>query len=319
MTDLNLESKFLGGLLGSALGDCVGEIAFYMDNRVHLAQQVKSKSEIIYTDDTAMAIGITEALIENEGTLDPDLLGQIFHRNFEREPHRGYAMGPPTIFSEVDRTGKSYTEVASELFNGTGSYGNGASMRIAPIGLFYYDSSNLYELAKKSAMVTHAHPLGIDGAAVLAKAISILVDKDCQKWDVWDHREEYLEILIDFAQTEVYKKKLRQVVTYLSPDKELSFCSYELGSNVKSFESVPFSICAFLKNPHSFYDCILDTVMVSADRDTIGAMVGGLLGAYLGIDSIPQEWLERLENREYLRDLALKLIQLKSIRNNNLI
>ena len=104
--------------------------------------------------------------------LDQQLVGDSFRANFRREPWRGYASGPPTLFALVERQGLPYTQAARSLFGGQGSFGNGAAMRIAPLGLFFHDAPDLYNQASASACVTHAHPLGIDGAAVLAWAIA---------------------------------------------------------------------------------------------------------------------------------------------------
>ncbi|MBT8407071.1 MAG: ADP-ribosylglycohydrolase family protein, partial [Deltaproteobacteria bacterium] len=171
MTKPNLRAKYLGAMLGSALGDAIGELAFQYPERNTLSAVVESLAELRYTDDTAMAIGLASSLVE-KGYLDGQNLGETFRRNFEQEPWRGYATGPPTIFSMVRSTGISYTKAAQSLFGGGGSFGNGAAMRIAPLGLFFHDSSEIYQQACGSAEVTHAHPVGKDGAAIQAWAVS---------------------------------------------------------------------------------------------------------------------------------------------------
>ena len=51
-------------------------------------------------------------------------------------------------------------------------------------------------------------------------------------------------------------------------------------------------------------------ILNGGDRDTLGAMACGLSGAYLGIEAIPQAWWAKLENREYIEALALKLAEI---------
>ena len=159
MTKPNLRAKYLGAMLGSALGDAIGELAFQYPERNTLSAVVESLAELRYTDDTAMAIGLASSLVER-GYVDGQHLGGAFRRNFEQEPWRGYATGPPTIFSMVRSTGISYTKAAQSLFGGGGSLGNGAAMRIAPLGLFFHYSSELYQQACGSAEITHSHPVG---------------------------------------------------------------------------------------------------------------------------------------------------------------
>ncbi|MGV9171883.1 MAG: ADP-ribosylglycohydrolase family protein [Promethearchaeia archaeon] len=308
---MNLKSKFLGGFIGCALGDAIGEISFFCSNKQELLSKVESSTVVRYTDDTAMAIGLAEALIKYKDKLEPDQLGKIFHKNYNEEPRRGYGMGPPTIFKTVEQTDNSYTEVAKTLFNGSGSYGNGASMRITPLGLFYYDSPDIYEKAKTSAVATHTHPLGIEGAAILAKAVSLVVTKDPKSSEIKEERKEFLATLIDFAQTEEYKNRLNKAMDLLDKDEDLEYCARILGSNVLSFKSVPFSIYAFLNEHDSFKDCLIETALVSEDRDTVGAMACGLSGAYLGLNAIPDQWIQKLENREYIKELAEKLYELQ--------
>lgn len=168
MTIVNERSKTLGSLIGSALGDAVGEIVLHAAGRglianedVHLsvssADLLKLASEIKelkYTDDTAMAIGLAESLIAR-GRIDQKHLGDRFRVNYDREPWRGYANGPPAIFLLAEQRCLSYAEasriVGEALYGNQGSYGNGAAMRVAPVGLFFHDDPGLYSHAEASA------------------------------------------------------------------------------------------------------------------------------------------------------------------------
>ena len=308
---MDIKSKFLGSIIGSALGDSIGELAFNYHEKEELIKEINNRKAIRYTDDTAMVIGIAETIISNKGDWATEDLGAQFHQNYKREPYRGYGLGPPMIFRTVEREHKKYQEVAEGLFGGDGSYGNGASMRIAPLGVFYYESKNIYEIAKRAAVATHTHPLGIDGAAILAKLISILIPKDPDKFDIKQHEIEILTEIIEFAKTDEYKSKLSKIKDLLEKNADIIDAEKIVGSNVLAFTSVPFSIFAFFRNPYSFKDALLDTVLVSRDRDTVGAMMSGLLGSFLGINKIPKNWINKLENMEYIRQLATSLYEIK--------
>ncbi|MGD2206059.1 MAG: ADP-ribosylglycohydrolase family protein, partial [Anaerolineae bacterium] len=145
-----LTSKFLGGMIGSALGDAIGEMAFRRPSQAGLRAWIGQAERLVYTDDTAMALGLAESLAE-VGGVDPQRLGDTFRANFVQEPWRGYASGPPTVFALVERQGMTYVEAARSLFGGEGSFGNGATMRIAPLGLFFHGAPDLYEQARASA------------------------------------------------------------------------------------------------------------------------------------------------------------------------
>ncbi len=296
-----MQDKFLGGLIGCALGDAIGELAFRYRTEERLQQAIAQSTQLRYTDDTAMAIGLASSLTER-GTIDAQHLGDTFRKNYGREPWRGYASGPPTIFRQVESGGVTYAEAAKELFGGEGSFGNGAAMRVVPVGLFYHGSPSLYAKVRSSAEVTHAHALGIDGAAIIARAVSLATEPGPPlEW------EPFLDDLIALAQTSEMRARLKsagEAIRARTPPQEVGM---RLGPGVAAHQSVPFAIYAFLSHPQSFTACLFCAALNSGDRDTVAAMACSISGAYLGIDALPREWQEKLENREILAGLAKRL------------
>jgi poly(ADP-ribose) glycohydrolase ARH3 len=305
MTDI--KTKYLGGMVGSALGDAIGELAFQYRKKEDLCIQSDRSKEFSYTDDTAMSIGLAESIIK-KGCLDQQDLGETFRYNYEREPWRGYASGPPTIFSIVKQLGITYAEAARSLFGGVGSLGNGAAMRIVPVGLFFHNSPDLYEKACISASVTHVHPVGKDGAAVQARAVSLAVNLDPKEAFPY---KTFIDSLIDFAITPKIEEKILLVQKLINAQSPPSFAAEQLGRTVAVHESLPFALYSFLRHPKSFEDCLFCATLNGGDRDTLGAMACAISGAYLGIESIPQSWRQKLENRSYIEDLALKLSEIR--------
>ena len=72
--DERLTHKILGGMIGSALGDAIGELAFHYRTRDLLCAQIDLHEPLTYTDDTAMAIGLAES-IRRTGKIDLKELG----------------------------------------------------------------------------------------------------------------------------------------------------------------------------------------------------------------------------------------------------
>jgi poly(ADP-ribose) glycohydrolase ARH3 len=205
----------------------------------------------------------------------------------------------------VEHTGISYPEAAGRLFGGEGSYGNGAAMRVAPVGLFFRDSPDLYDLAAASAAVTHAHPLAQDGAAVQAFAVAQAVSTDPREPF---SPQAFLEAIFTVARTREFQEKLclvRSLLSRRAPGRE---AARALGQSVRIHESLPFALYAFLAQPQSFEDCICGAVLSGGDRDTLGAMAGALSGAYLGIGALPPPWLRKLEHRDLIERLAGSLL-----------
>jgi ADP-ribosylglycohydrolase len=69
---------------------------------------------------------------------------------------------------------------------------------------------------------------------------------------------------------------------------------------------------AFLSHSQDYASTIIYAISLGGDTDTIASMAGAISSAYLGIDAIPQEWVARLENKDYIQSLADKLWQIAS-------
>jgi poly(ADP-ribose) glycohydrolase ARH3 len=309
MNPTGIQPKFIGGMVGSALGDAIGEKAFVYPQEELLRSKLEQLSEVRYTDDTAMALGLAESII-SKGCIDEQNLGITFNNNFECEPWRGYASGPPTVFALAKQGDITYSEAAQSLFGGQGSLGNGAAMRIVPVGLFFHKSKDIYEQACASARVTHVHPVGMDGAAVQAFAVAQAVKLDP---DVGFSPEELAQILIDFSRTPEIQEKMRLVQQLIGQSVLPDAAAKLIGRTVAVHESMPFAVYSFLRNAQSFEDCICCAIMNGGDRDTLGAMAGAISGAYLGVEAIPQSWCQKLENREYIENLAATLAKMVAV------
>lgn len=163
---------------GIALGDCFGQTFFVSDEIA--CQRIKDR-EILnepwyFTDDTVMAIGIYR-ILEKYGKIDQDELAKVFANNYALDWHRGYGATAHSILRSIGE-GKDWREVASGVFDGMGSMGNGGAMRVAPIGAYFADDlDKVLYYAKASAEVTHAHIEGIVGAMAVAAASAMFLNK----------------------------------------------------------------------------------------------------------------------------------------------
>jgi poly(ADP-ribose) glycohydrolase ARH3 len=293
-----LRSKFVGCLVGSAIGDALGK---------HLEGSQESEAKIKrfsgrWTDDTHMMIGVAESMIANKG-FDGSHMTQIFIKNYKLEPWRGYANGPPQVFRWI-KSGVAWNEAAKRLFGGAGSYGNGAAMRVAPVGIFFHDDpEHLRSVAYEQSRITHVHELGMEGAAIQAYAVALAVNADpSSEIDSC----AILKKLKVFTHNKLYKRKLELVWELMSETSKRKV-ALELGNGVEAYNSVPTAIYCFLRNKGSFDDSVLYAVSLGGDTDTIGAMTGAVSGAYYGDQAIPELWKSRLEKRDYIEKLAEKL------------
>ena len=289
-------AKFVGSLVGTAIGDSLGA-----DREGFFGFREVREIGHRYTDDTAMMIGVAESLIQCRG-FDGEHMAKTFIKNYEIEPRRGYGPGPPRVFDLIKR-GVSWDKAAEEIYPG-GSFGNGAAMRIAPIALFYYeDEEKLRQMAYESSRITHTHSLAMEGAALEAYAVSLALREE----------PKFLDKLKEFTRLELYERKLEGIERLLDKKEDRQEIVRELGNGIEAFNSVPTAIYSFLANS-SFAEALVYAVSLGGDTDTIGAMTGAIAGAWWGLTEIPFAWQRRLENGEYIEELARGLWKMKEIK-----
>lgn len=295
-----LISKFLGCMIGSAIGDALGRPR----EGSGISRTEDFEFDGRYTDDTEMMIGVAESLIKKRG-FDGEHMAHTFMRNFD--PTRGYGLGPPRVFSLI-MSGEKWNEASTRLFGGNGSFGNGASMRIAPIGLLYHDDiSRLRSVAYSSSQITHSHRLGKEGAALQACAIALVLLEVPPSLGP-------LRIVAELnrlTKEPIYQKKLEITHNFLSKTPRKKDVITQLGNGIEAFCSVPTAIYSFLSHLDDFRSAVTYAVSLGGDADTIGAMTGAMAGAYHGFKDIPPGWFDRLENGEYIRTLTERLLRLR--------
>ncbi len=297
------KDRFAGSLIGLAIGDALGghfesQSPDWLQGRfpsIPALFQNPPKAPWYYTDDTQMAIGVAEGLLA-DGAMQEESLLRIFANNYEH--WRGYGRGVRMIL-DTYKEGGDFRFWIEEQFPG-GSFGNGAAMRVAPVGLaFQGDLSRVAEQAELSARPTHVHPLGIEGAKLLAVAVALAVQM--QRFD----RDEFFSQLLEFAKDDEFRKKLERAQRIQKP-RELS----ALGNGIAAQDSVVTAIACFALSPNCYRDVIGSAILNGGDTDTIAAMAGAVCGAHLGLSGIPQELRDSLENVERGYDYILNLANL---------
>jgi poly(ADP-ribose) glycohydrolase ARH3 len=303
--------KFQGALLGTFVGDALGMPVEGMTHEDILVEYGGPLKEMAdgrlpkgsYTDDTQMMIGLAEALAEN-GKVDCSLIGSRFVDNFEAR--RGY--GPATIkIIEQLRRGARWDAPAKKVYDGLGSFGNGAPMRIAPLGcMFYDDISRLREAAESCSSITHTHPLGMEGGVIQALAVALAIGTDPR--DGLDPMT-FIAKLIKFSNKAEFIKPLKTVKELLGRKEppEVYEVVKALGNDVKAYTSCPAAIYSFLSHWSSFEDTVVYAVNLGGDTDTIGAMAGAISGGFHGLKAVPKRWFDELDNLDKGRDYVLEL------------
>ncbi|MGW4247441.1 ADP-ribosylglycohydrolase family protein, partial [Nocardia sp. NPDC004722] len=166
-SDLTIARDSLDGL---SVGDALGAQFFVPGRSVpELVAGKPPAGPWEWTDDTEMACSVYAELREHGG-IDRDRLAAVFADRCE--PYRGYGGGTVVVLHQI-RDGRPWAEAAGAVFDGVGSWGNGAAMRVAPLGAYFAGRPDRAAAqAASSAEVTHRHPEAIVGAMAVAVAAS---------------------------------------------------------------------------------------------------------------------------------------------------
>ncbi|MFT4541467.1 MAG: poly(ADP-ribose) glycohydrolase ARH3 [Planctomycetota bacterium] len=292
--------RFQGCLLGLALGDTHGapheggpieRLLWRMIGRT-------KTGEMRFTDDTQMSLDLAQSLLDR-GQLDQDDLAYKFARSYRWS--RGYGPGAVKLLRRIAK-GQDWRKANRSVFP-NGSWGNGGSMRAPVIGLWFCRRfDDLAEAARASAQITHAHPLGIQGAVVIASATALaLTDEDSVA---------IVRRLIHQCEGDVFFKKLTKLEAWLVKSHEPSAPELraELGNGMAAADSCVSALALALSHrSRSFEDLLLQAARIGGDVDTIGAMAGAIWGAANGHAALPTHALARVEQREYLEEVATAL------------
>ncbi|HEX4223331.1 MAG TPA: ADP-ribosylglycohydrolase family protein [Pseudonocardiaceae bacterium] len=233
-----------------------------------------------WTDDTEMACTVLTELAEHH-QIDQGSLAATFADRCE--PYRGYGPGAVVILHRI-RDGVPWRQAAGEVFDGTGSCGNGAAMRVAPLGAWFFDDlDRAAEQAVRSAEVTHAHPEGIAGAVAVALAASIATRPRIAPVD-----------LIDGVRHRTPPGQVRDGIERAAGmlGRSIAEAGYELGNGarVTAQDTVPFAIWSAATHLGDYPAAIRSCVEIGGDVDTMAAIVGGIVAADTGSAGIPAEW-----------------------------
>lgn len=302
------KEKCIGTLLGTAVGDILGAGIEGLSRKAILKRFGEVKDFLhtgrgfgSYTDDTEMALALAHSIVRCHGVNGEDC-ARSYASFFN--PWRGYGAGAHAVMNAL-KQGADFKETGHLLFK-DGSFGNGGAMRIAPVGLAYYNKDN--EELKKAVFdairCTHVHPEGIDGALVQAKAIAILtgIEKTADFEPV-----AFLNELSKISDTEMMKEKILYLKDVLKKDICDETAIGYIGNGIPASEAVSCALLATIKYHSMPEEAVIKSVNFGGDTDTIGAMIGAQMGALHGKDWIPARWKDNMENDKYGRNYIIKL------------
>lgn len=317
-------------LAGTAVGDAVGAPLEGGPPR-SLAKARQQVERVLahppcpYTDDTQMALLLLEHVAAADGDVDQAAYVALLADRVE--PWRGYGGGMQMLVTRW-RAGSVWREAATSVFP-DGSFGNGAAMRVAPLGAVRADDLEaVARLARRQAEPTHAHPVGVDGAVVQAGAAALAARRG-------RFGPDELQAVAGLAETDELATSLREAATLdgarvaepAEPgaghagggldEPTVRAAVDRLGAEVVAHRSVPLALWIAGHTPH-VADAVVTAVAAGGDVDTIGAMCAavraaaeaGATGPAGGSDrheAVPAGWLDAVEDGPALAARAAEL------------
>jgi len=242
-----------------------------------------------------MALDLGESLLECDG-VHPESLAKRFAISYRW--NRGYGPGAARVLKRIQR-GEPW-EDASKAVYAEGSYGNGAAMRAPVLALFFVrDRAGLIAAARDSARVTHAHPIGIEGAVLIALAANALLEERASV--------QVLELVQTECSTQQLLKPLNKVMAWIESDENPSprEVAKQLGNGITAHKSCLTALYVSLRYLNSSFEAMMEFIIACrGDVDTIAAMSGALWGIVNGASRLPQV---NLESRDVIEDIAMRL------------
>lgn len=240
-------------MLGALAGDIIGSV-YEFRNTKSTDFDLFTKYTT-FTDDSVMTLAVARWLMEDEAHTPQELV-RCMQEMGTRYPDAGYG-GSFTLWLAAEEP-KPYD-----------SWGNGAGMRVSPVGLYAKTIDEALALAVITASVSHNHPEGIKGAQAIAASVFL-----CKEGRSKEEIKTYVERMFGY--------NLNRKIAEIRPDYYF---------DVSCQGSVPEAIIAFLEG-NSFEEVIRLAISLGGDSDTIGCMAGAIAACMY---PIPDEIVEKCD------------------------
>ncbi|WP_231921180.1 ADP-ribosylglycohydrolase family protein [Micromonospora auratinigra] len=277
-------------LRGLALGDAFGETWFFRpagEVRRALAERVPVEGPWRWTDDTAMALALHRVL-RDRGEVAQDELARAFAEAYAADPYRNYGASMHDVLRAVG-AGEPWATVTGRQFGGQGSWGNGAAMRVAPLGAYFSADLDLVAAqAVRSAQVTHAHPEAVAGAVAVAVAAALAVRGTSA--------DELLPAVVARTPDSEVASRLRRVAGRPFTDEPGRIAGeVGCGALISAPDTVPYALWCAARHLDDLVEALWTTATAGGDMDTTCAIVGGVVAGRTGLSGVPAAWTDAVE------------------------
>ena len=299
-------NKYMGCMLGAAIGDALGKQNEGIKRsdllkRGYVTDYGKAPAgcpgehlgEGEYTDDTEQMLLLAQSMVECSGFDGNDFAKRIARWGADtmKNPLRKNLIGPSSSASVLKLiSGIGWRESGSDIPS------CGSAMRVAPVGLFYSALDDVEEKAVLSSLPTHKSDAAIAGAVAVAVAVRCAVSgMDCHGIikEASKRASKYDAGLGDKIE-----------ISYMKRESEPDDSFAELGTSYLVNETVPSAFYCLSRHFNNPEKAITEAVNAGGDTDSIACITGALSGAVNGIGALPDRWVTGLSNRELVEHTA---------------
>ncbi|MCJ1277661.1 hypothetical protein MMC21_005475 [Puttea exsequens] len=309
-------SRIRGSLYGVAIVDALGgPVEFHRRDTFPPVESFRYNANFdlppgTWTDDTSMTLCLAQSIVNKEGKLD--VHDQV--KKYVDWWERGYMSATGKCFDIGNATRNAlgiwsavaHTDVvnANELdtcqkeinkaLDDTVSCGNGSLMRCSPIPLIYHRTPELAnKYAAEASLPTHPHITCQEACQIYTYLITCIVDtSSLDKAGLWENFHNVSSSV-----------KSDQLLTAFSKYHSLAAFQQTKVNDISSSGYVVHTLEAALWvfwTTESFETGALKVVNLGDDADTVGAVYGGIAGAWYGYENIPRKWLDQLEAKSMI-------------------
>ena len=327
--DERLFKKVYGCLAGVAVGDAMG-----MPSAGYTPDMIKERFGVIQnlldapddhpfhaglrkghvTDDTELTMLVVRMILE-DGRVTPQGMG----RRILKWATDGHLL-------ETGLLGPSTSRAIHMLMKGmdpveTGRYGttNGAAMKISPIGIIDLGrQEQLIDDVEKVCLPTHGTSVAISAASAVAGAIAEALTPEPTVSTVLKTAKICAVLGEKRGRPVAYpsiEKRIELAIDLIgrvgSPSKAAEILYNNIGADVSCANSVPTAFGIFIASRGDPMKTIKSAVNMGGDTDTIGAIAGGIAGAYGGIEAFPSNIVNQVEEESQLElgEVTKKLLR----------
>jgi ADP-ribosyl-[dinitrogen reductase] hydrolase len=296
-----LRGRYLGCLLGLALGDALGAATQQRPpgSLAPVGDLVGAGFDLprgSWSDDTAMTLCLAESLLESHGTEPQDQLRR--YARWQRQGHLaagGRAEGITATTARVLRRRASAPTAAGA----TRSHEAAPLSRVAPAVLFYFaEEAQAIQQAAAAAQLFDAAPLVLDCCRVLAAMLHTAL------------RGEPLVRILRPPLAVFRTRPLAAAVTAMLDRAPMLPPAATAEPALTALSAARWA----LASGGGFRAGALRAANIGGDADVIGAIHGQLAGAFYGPQAIPADWLEALARRALIDDMADRLLSAAALR-----